>query len=119
GLGVFVEAEAAHAHTEAAEFDVNIRASGERLDRCGPAGKYLLVLAGIGADSNRTADVIEDDLRFRKSVREIANLVDLGMIEPGVEGEAESAENGEPFAKAFVAQEAARAAVGGISARRG
>src|SRR5262249_21113465 len=108
GLGVFVEAEAAHAHTEAAEFDVNIRASGERLDRCGPAGKYLLVFAGIGADSNRAADVIEDDLRFRKSAREIAHLVDLGMVEPGVEGEAESAEHGERFAKVFVAEEAAR-----------
>src|SRR5262249_19992837 len=103
-LGLLVEAEAAHPHAEAAEFDVNIRASGERLDRCGPAGKYLLVLAGIGADSNRASDVIEDDLRFRKSAREIAQLVDLGMVEPGVEGEAETAENGEPFAEVFVAQ---------------
>src|SRR5262249_35672715 len=117
-LGLLVEAEAAHAHAEAAEFDVNIRASGERLDRCGPAGKYLLVLAGIGADSNRAADVIEDDLRFRKSAREIAHLVDLGMVEPGVEGEAETAENGEPFAKVFVAQETAQRAVGRIADRR-
>src|SRR5262249_44824909 len=117
-LGLLVEAEAAHAHAEAAKFDVNIRASGERLDRCGPAGKYLLVLAGIGADSNRAADVIEDDLRFRKSVREIAHLVDLGMVEPGVEGEAETVKNGEPFAKVFVAQEAARRAVGRVADRR-
>src|SRR5262249_21972349 len=72
----------------------------------------------IGADSNRTADVIEDDLRFRKSVREIANLVDLGMIEPGVEGEAEAAENGEALAKVLVAQETARRAVGRVADRR-
>src|SRR5215510_1003566 len=62
GLGLLVEAEAAHAHAEAAEFDANIRTGRERLDRCGPARKHLLVLAGIGADSNRAADVIEDDL---------------------------------------------------------
>src|SRR5262245_39666815 len=49
GLGLLVEAESAHAHAEATEIDVNIRASRERLDRCGPAGKYLLVLAGVGA----------------------------------------------------------------------
>src|SRR5262249_58053402 len=75
-------------------------------------------LAGVGADSNRAADVIEDDLRFRKSARELAHLVDLGMVEPGVEGEAESAENGETFAKAFVAQKTARRAVGRIADRR-
>src|SRR5262249_57313992 len=63
------------------------------------------------------ADVIEDDLRFRKRAREIAHLVDLGMVEPGVEGEAEAAENGEPFAKAFVAQEPARRTVGRIADR--
>src|SRR5262245_52059687 len=117
-LGLLVETESAHAHAKAAEFDVNTRASGERLDRCGPAGKYLLVLAGIGADSNRAADVIEDDLRFRKSAREIAHVVDLGMVEPGVEGEAEASENGEAFAKVFVAQETARRAVGRIADRR-
>src|SRR5262249_56795413 len=64
------------------------------------------------------ADVIEDDLRFRKRAREIAHLVDLGMVEPGVEGEAEAAENGEPLAKVFVAQETARRAVGRIADRR-
>src|SRR5262249_59033614 len=100
------------------ELDVTIRAGGERLDRCGPAGKHLLVLAGIGADSNRTTHVIEDDLRFRKGAREIANVIDLRMVEPGVEGEAEPAENGEPLAEVFVAQETARRAVGGIADRR-
>src|SRR6266404_6301798 len=83
-----------------------------------PAGEYLFVLAGIGADSNRATDMIEDDLRFRKRAREIAHVVDLGMVEPGVEGEAEAAENGEPFAKVSVAQETARRAVGGIADRR-
>jgi hypothetical protein len=46
------------------------------------------VLAGIGADSNRAAHVIEHDLRLRKGAREIAKLIDLGMVEPSVEGEA-------------------------------
>ena len=40
------------------------------------------------------------------------------MVEPGVEGEAEPAENGESFPKVFVAQETARRAVGGIADRR-
>src|SRR5262245_18477931 len=118
GLGPLVEAEAAHAHAEAAEFDVDIRAGGERLDRCGPAGKYLLMLAGIGADSARTTHVLEDDLRFRKGAGEIANVSDLRMVEPGVEGEAEPAENGEPLPEVLVAQETARRAVGGIVDRR-
>src|SRR5439155_15945047 len=70
GLGLLVEAEATQAHTEATEFDVDVRTGGERLDRRGPDRKDLLVLAGIGADSNRAADVIEHDLRLRKGARE-------------------------------------------------
>src|SRR5262249_403525 len=87
-LGQLLEAEAAQAHAEAAELDVNVRAGGERLDGCGPARKYLFVLAGIGADSDRAAHVIERNLCLRDGARAVANLVDLGMVEPGVEGEA-------------------------------
>src|SRR6516165_2773999 len=65
----------------------------------------------------RAAHVIEDDLRVRKGAREIANVIDLRMVEPGVEGEAEPAENGEPLAEVFVAQETARRAVGRIADR--
>src|SRR5215475_11885473 len=40
GFGLLVQAESPPSDAVAAEFDVNIRASGERLDRCGTAGKY-------------------------------------------------------------------------------
>jgi hypothetical protein len=94
---MLVEAEAGQAHAKAAEFDVNIGAGAECVDRCGPPGKHFSVLTGIGTDPDRAAHMIEDNPRFWKDAREIGQFVDLKMVEPGVEGEAESAEDGEPF----------------------
>ena len=63
--------------------------------------------------------MIEDDLRFGKGAREIAKLIDLGMVESGIEGQAEMSEDGEPFSKGLIAQQAGRRAVGRIAHRRG
>src|SRR5262249_39649634 len=117
GLGPIVAAGSAHAHAEADGFDVDIRAGGERLYRCVLAATFLVVLGGIGVDSNRVAQVIEDDLGFRKSTRQMPIVMEVRMVEPGVEGEAEPAENGEPVAEVFVAQETARRAVSRIADR--
>src|SRR5262249_23517921 len=116
-LRLLVEAEAAHAHAEPADFDVNVGAGGQRFDRCGPTRKNLLVLAGIGADADLAAHVIEHDLRLREGARDTAKRVDRRMVEPGNEGEAKSAEDRETFAKFAVAQETARRAVGRIEDR--
>src|SRR6266702_7180736 len=116
-LGLLVEAETAKAHAESADLDKNVLASGERLDRCRPAGKYVLPLAAIGADSDRPADMVEDDPRIRECVREVCEFVDLRMIEPGVEGKAEAAEDGKPRPEAFVRREPGPRAVGRIAHR--
>ena len=63
------------------------------------------MLAGIGADADRPADVVEDDRRFGERARQLGQLVDLRVIEPGVEGEPEAAEDGEALAERLVAEQ--------------
>src|SRR5262249_57524994 len=103
---MFVEAEAAQAHAKAAKFDVNIGTGAERVDRCGPPGKHFSVPTGIGTNPDRAAHMIKDNPCFWKDAREIGQFVNLRMVEPGVEGEAESAEDAEPFPEGFVAHQA-------------
>ena len=114
---MLVEAEAAQAHAKAAKLDVDIGTGASALIDAVHAGKHFSVLTGIGTDADRAAHMIEDDRRFWKGAREIGQFVNLRMVEPGVEGEAESAEDGEPFAEGFVAQQAGRRAVGRIADR--
>ena len=51
----------------------------------------------------------------REGAREVGELVDLRMIEPGVEGQPEAAEHGEALAEGLVGEQAGRRAVGGIA----
>src|SRR5262245_6292886 len=107
-----VEAEAAHAHAEAAEFDVDIAACGQRLDRGKPVGKYLPVPAGISANANGSTVVIENDPGLGEGARQVGEFADLRVVKPSVEGKAEPLEYGEAVAKVLVAQEARRRIIG-------
>src|SRR6516165_3127131 len=96
--------EAEHPHAETAELDVDIGAGGELADACAPRGEYFVALAGIGAEADRAADMVEDDLRVGKGARQIDQLVELGVVHPGVKAEAEWAEAGEALANLWVHQ---------------
>src|SRR6516165_196745 len=109
-----MEAKIAHAHAEAAELDADIGATRKPLDRRRPTLK-LLLLACIGADPKRTPDVIEDDAAVRERTRKVGEFIDLRMVEPGVEAEAEAVKDGKAPPKRCVCKQAARRAVRGIA----
>src|SRR5262249_8574298 len=54
---------------------------------------------GINTDSDRPANVVEDDRYIWKRVRETRELVDLRVEQPRVERQAETAEHGEAFSE--------------------
>src|SRR4029077_114671 len=79
-LGVPVEIEAANAHAKATELNVDVGTAGQGLDRRLPVGKHLVSLAGIGANANRSTDVIEHDLGVGKRPCETGKFIDLRVI---------------------------------------
>src|ERR1051326_3476505 len=105
---LFVEIEAADPHAEPAEFNVCVRAARERPDRGGPAGENFVAAPRVAANAERPADVVEHDASVGEFLRERGELVDLRMIEPGVEGEPERGEFRKSFAEALVAEQAGR-----------
>src|ERR1700674_560942 len=90
-----VKIEAADPHPEPAELHADVRAAGERPDGGGPAREHFLPLLRIAPDSERPPDMIEHDRRIGEFLRKRGELVDLRMIEPGIEGEAERREKRE------------------------
>src|SRR5262249_30621644 len=92
-----------------------VRASGQRFDRSGPAREYFLVLPGIGSDADRTTNVVEHDLRIGKSARQVGELIDLRVIEPGVEREAEPAKHGKTLPEGLVREQLCWRAVGWVA----
>src|SRR5262249_6195095 len=85
--GVHIEAEQPHA--EPAELHMHIRAARELRDALLPLAEDLVALAGIGADADRPADMVEHDRRLREGAREIDELAQLREIHPRVEAEPE------------------------------
>ena len=81
---------------------------GERLDRRGPTREDFVALAAIDADPERSADVVQNNLRIRERPCEIRDIIDLWMIEPRVEREAQAAEYRKSFAECFVSQQSGR-----------
>ena len=54
-------------------------------DRAPPAGEDLVAPARVRPDAERAAEVVEDDRRVGKRAREVGQLGDLRVVEPGVE----------------------------------
>src|SRR5205085_4024225 len=97
--------EAEKPHAEPAELYMHIRAARELCDAVLPLGEDLVALPGIGADADRSADMVENDRRLRKGARQIEKLAELREIHPGVEAEAERVELREALAHLRVEQE--------------
>src|SRR5437899_9510675 len=105
---LLVKIEPADPHPEPAELHADVLTTGERPDGGGPAREHFRPLRRIGSDSERAADVVEHDRRVRKRLRERRELVDLRMIEPGIEAKPERRKTREPLAKAAVGKQTRR-----------
>jgi hypothetical protein len=93
-----VEVEAERGHAETAELDVDVRAFGQLDDVLLPAGEDLLAPAGIRADTEQPADLVEDDRRAGKRAGEIDRVRQLRMVLPGFEAETQGCELREALA---------------------
>src|SRR5262249_7445502 len=76
--GMHIKAEETHAKT--AKLHMDIRTAAEFDDPAFPFGEDFVALAGIGADADRAADMVQHDLRLRKGPREIDQLAELSEI---------------------------------------
>ena len=71
-----------------------------------PLGEDLVALAGVAAEADRAADMVEHDRRLGKGARQIDQLAELRVIHPSIEAEAERREPGETLAHLRVHQAA-------------
>src|SRR5262249_3519241 len=117
-LGVVVETEAADVHAETAEFDVDVGTAGQRLDRRRPLAEQLVAIAGIAANAERPADVIQHDLAGWKGAGELGQFIGLGVIEPGIVAEPKPGEHGKALAERRFPDQAGRRVIGGIAHQR-
>src|SRR5262249_60090054 len=99
---------------ESADFDIDIFVRSECLHRRGPTGKLLFQLAGICADSDQPADVVEHDFRVRECTGKVCDVVKLRVKNQSIERESETAEDRESLAKRLIAEQPGRCRIGRI-----
>ena len=86
---LFVPAETAVVHIDAAQLDHDVRTFGQRRDALGPFCEYLVLPSFIGSDPYDTAEVVEHHCRFGKGARQINDLGQLRMTAHRLEDEVE------------------------------
>src|SRR5690606_37112204 len=91
--------KAAMEHAEPAKFHGDVRMRGDLFDASPPARPDLLLLQSMGADADRTANMIDDELRFGKRPRQIVDIVELMIILPGLEAETHLGQNAQAVAE--------------------
>src|SRR5260370_591503 len=72
---------------EPAQLDMHIAAGRPLADPTAPFSEHLVALAGIAAEADRAADMVEHDLRLGKGARQLDQLAELRVIHPRVEAE--------------------------------
>src|SRR6516165_3114067 len=87
-----VKREAVDAHADAAELHIHVRRTCELGDAAPPLGEDFRALVGVPAEPERAAHVIEYDRLVRERPREVDQILELRVIEPGIEHEAHTAE---------------------------
>src|SRR5215472_4680247 len=103
-----VEIEAERGHADAAELDIDVRALCQLGDISLPAGEDFLPAAGIGANAEHAADMVEDDRRVGERAGEVDRVRQLRVILPGIEAEPQRRELREALAGFGVAHEMRR-----------
>ena len=78
----------------------------------------LVALAGIGADAERPADMVQADARVGKRLRQRGQLVDLRMVQPRVEREVQRRQAGKALAERRVGHQSGRRRIGRVHQRR-
>jgi hypothetical protein len=103
-----VPAHAVDRHADAAELEAHLVAARHVGHRRPPAVEDLVAAAGVGADSERAAEVVEDDRRVRRGPAELNELGQLGVVHPRVEAQPGGAEGGEPAPEVVAGEEVGR-----------
>src|SRR6516162_914001 len=103
-----VKVEAERGHADTAELDIDVRAFGQFGDVFFPAGEDLRPPAGIGADPEHAANMVEDDRGVGKGAGEVDRVRQLRMVLPGFEAQAQRGELGEALAELWVAHQMRR-----------
>src|SRR5262249_61727133 len=78
------------------------------LDRRLPGLEDLAAAAGVAADADDAAAVIEADARVREGAREIGELAELVIEQPGVEAQPERCKTGKALAEGRIEQQPLR-----------
>src|SRR4051812_48028728 len=92
-------------HGQASELDGHVWAACERQHVLLPHHEHLVALPLILPQTQNAAEVIENDRRLRKGLREIDHVPELMKVQPAVERQAERSQFSEGFAHPTVGQE--------------
>src|SRR5690242_1940738 len=107
-LRPFMKAEARQHHGEPAELHHHVRAFRHLLDRGLPGLEDFVAAAGIAADADDAAAMIEADPRARKGAGEIGEFAELMIEQPAIEAEVQRRQAGKTLAKGRIEQQALR-----------
>src|SRR3989337_1123048 len=94
--------------TDAAQFHHHVGTLGNFDDAAAPDLKYFSALAGVGADSKRRADMIQNDRHTRKRPRKVCKLGQLRMINPGVKAEMQLFQPRKSLPECYIAKQPLR-----------
>ena len=89
-------------HRHAAQLDEDVGARRQGGDVASPRLKDTFTIIGVGADPQRPSKVVKDDPGLRKGARQVGEVGNLRVEEPGVEREAGRREAAEALAKSGV-----------------
>ena len=87
---------------------MHIGAGRQLADARAPFRENLVAPAGIAAEADRAADMVQHDRGFGKGARQTDELAELGVIHPRIKAEPERGEPGEALAQLWVHQQAFR-----------
>ena len=93
-------------HVQPAKLGDHVRAARQLVDLRLPGGEHLVLLAGIGTDAERTAEVVENELRIRERPREADGVGELGVRAPDLEAQLAGAQMLEAGSKVVVQKQA-------------
>src|SRR5689334_22004912 len=104
-LRPFMETEAGQHHREPAELDHHVPALGDLLDRGLPGLEDLVAPAGIAADADDAAAMIEADTGVGEGAGEIGEFAELVKEQPGVEAQSKRRKTGKALAEGRIEQQ--------------
>ena len=106
-------AKAAHRHGQATELDHDVGAGRQLRHTPFPVLKDGVALPFVRTNAKRSADMVENDRAVRAGPRQVDQLHELGVVQPGVKAQAQPVQTGQPSAeRGFQHQPFGRARVG-------